>query len=162
MTRSPKTSLEAENPNSISTQDHLIAKENDPVPERSYVQVSIHYSVATALLDGKINISSYGDDKLQRPEIQEALDKVKMKVLPRWDPRGPNENLVRMTLKDGRVLERSTHRLMVHGTASDPLTEAELKDKFLYRAALTLPEVQAQEALEAWWQLGQIPTLPRG
>ena len=120
---------------------------------------SIHYSVATALLDGKINTSSYDDAKLQRPEYQEALDKVEIKVLSNWDPRGPRENPVRMSLKDGRVLERSTDRTLMHGTASDPLTETELKEKFLYCAEMTLPESQAQEAVAAWWHMDRVPKI---
>ncbi len=45
-----------------------------PQPEYGFQgKFSIHYSTATALLDGKINTGSYEDAKLQRPEYQEKL-----------------------------------------------------------------------------------------
>ncbi|MBI4199208.1 MAG: MmgE/PrpD family protein [Chloroflexi bacterium] len=125
-----------------------------PKPEYGFQgKFSIQYSLAAALLDGGLGIESFEDGAALRPEVQEALDKITVHVLPHWDPGDYAANPVRLVLQDGRALERSTSRHQMHGTPLDPLGEEELKDKFLGCARRSLPEAQARQALAAWWDL---------
>lgn len=117
---------------------------------------SIHYNMAVALMDREVVIESHTDEQLQRPEYAEALDKVDVKVMSSWDPHyehSPRENPVTLRLKDGQVLRRSTNRHQMRGSAKNPLSETELKEKFRNCARLALPDHQVEEAVRACWEL---------
>lgn len=125
-------------------------------PEPSYAfqgKFSVDYNVATALVDGKINMDSFTDEKLNRPEYQEAAEKVKINTLSNWDPNyaaHPHANPVTVHLKSGDVLTRATDRHQMHGTPADPLTEEELVSKFRTNASRVLNESQVDEAAKVW------------
>lgn len=129
-------------------------------PRRAYQgKFSIHYTTATALVDGQIGIPSFEDDRLARPEFAEALGKVEVKVISKWDPaygEAPAMTPVTVRLKDGRTLTRATNRKTMRGSASDPLSADDLQAKFRRNARLHLPEPQVEEALQRWWRLDEL------
>jgi 2-methylcitrate dehydratase PrpD len=117
---------------------------------------SLPYNVATALLDGRVDIDSFADERLARPELAQALSKVEVKVVSRWSPEyspHPTETPVIVRLRDGRTLTRSTNRHTMHGTPTDPLSAEELRDKFRRNARLCLPAEEAERALATWWEI---------
>ena len=132
-------------------------------PEPRYAfqgKFSLPYTVATALLDGRVDIDSFTDERLARPELAQALSKVEVKVVSRWDPAHsphPRETPVIVRLRDGRTLTRSTNRHTMHGTPAHPLTAEELRDKFRRNARLCLPADQAERALATWWEIDAAP-----
>jgi 2-methylcitrate dehydratase PrpD len=134
-----------------------------PNPTQGYQgKFSIHYNIATALVDRKIDIGSFTDAKLNRPEYREAREKTRINVMSNWDPEyehGPTYNPVTITLKNGERLSRRTNRRTMHGAPADPLSEQELKDKFRTCARLCLPEKQVEEAIDAWWSLDRAPSV---
>jgi len=120
---------------------------------------SVHYNAATAMLDKHIHIGSYTDEKLNRPEFKEALSKLRVNVMPPWDPNFSamaNSNPITIKLKDGRVFHRDTNRHQMHGTPADPLTEAELLAKFDFNAGLVLSSQDASRARDAWRNLADV------
>ncbi len=131
-----------------------------PQPRSAYQgKFSIHYNLATALVDGQTDIDSFGDERLTRPEFAAALGKVEVKIASKWDPAyndHPGETPVTVRLKDGRVLTRSTNRHRMLGSPSDPLPDDQLDAKFRRNARLSLPEDQAEEALRMWRRLGEL------
>jgi 2-methylcitrate dehydratase PrpD len=148
--------------------DDVVRVDVDKVPAISHVllhpnptygfqgKFSIHYNIATALVDKKINIESFTDAKLNRPEYREARAKTSINVMSNWDPdyeHGPTYNPVTITLKNGERLTKQINRHKMHGAPADPLTEQELKDKFRYCASRCLSTGQAEEAVNAWWGL---------
>jgi 2-methylcitrate dehydratase PrpD len=94
---------------------------------------SIHYNVATAMIDKRVDLDSHTDEKLKRPQFRQALDKIIVHVMSPWDPdynqRMP-ENPVIITLKDGRTFRKSTKRRDLPGSPENPLTEEALFGKF--------------------------------
>jgi len=119
---------------------------------------SLRYVVASAILDGEVTIETFSEDRLHRPEIQEAMRKVRIELLSKWERKEealPAETPVEIELYDGRVLRRSTNRFTMHGTASDPLTEKELKQKFRLCAGRRFGPEHVEEALLSWWDLTQ-------
>jgi 2-methylcitrate dehydratase PrpD len=154
--------------------DDIARVEVDNVPAISHVllhpnpgygyqgKFSIHYNIATALVDRKIDIDSFTDAKLNRPEYREAREKTRINVMSNWDPEyehAPTYCPVTVTLKNGERLTRRTNRKTMHGAPADPLTEQELKEKFRQCARLCLPAGQVEEAIGAWWSLGRAPRL---
>jgi 2-methylcitrate dehydratase PrpD len=128
-------------------------------PEPRYAfqgKFSLRYTVATALVDGCVEVDSFTDDRLARRELAEALRKVEIKVVSRWDPAWsahPRETPVTVRLADGRTLTRSTNRHTMRGTPADPLTAGELQEKFRQNARRCLPPDRAERALEIWWKM---------
>ena len=123
---------------------------------------SIHYNIATALVDRKIDIESFTDAKLKRPEYRAAREKTHINVMSNWDPdyeHAPTCNPVTITLRNGERLSRRVNRHTMHGAPADPLSEQELKDKFRYCARMCLPANQVEEAVNAWWNLDRAPKL---
>jgi 2-methylcitrate dehydratase PrpD len=121
---------------------------------------SLQYTLATALVDGRVDIDSFAADQLDRPALRDALAKIKVSVRSNWDPAyeaHPTENPVTVRLKDGRVLQRSTNRHHMHGSPSDPLSAGELQAKFRSNARLSLAEGDVEEALQYWWTLDEQP-----
>lgn len=154
--------------------DDVVRVEVDNVPAISHVllhpnptqgyqgKFSLHYNIATALVDRKIDIGSFTDAKLNRPEYRQAREKTQVNVMSNWDPQyehGPTYNPVTITLQNGERLTRRTNRRTMHGAPADPLSEHELKDKFRSCARLCLPEKQVEEAIDAWWSLDRAATL---
>ena len=161
------------NENKIGLKD-VVRVDVDNVPAISHVllhpnptygfqgKFSLHYNIATALVDKKINIESFSDAAFNRPEYRAAREKTFINVMSNWDPQyehGPTYNPVTITLKDGTKLTKRVNRHTMHGAPADPLSEQELKDKFRYCARQCLPEGQADEALKAWWSLDRAPKL---
>jgi 2-methylcitrate dehydratase PrpD len=134
-----------------------------PEPEYAFQgKFSINYCLASALVDGQLDIGSFNEEKLARPELKEALGKVEVKILPRWDPaysHHPAETPVVVRLRDGRVLRRSTNRHTMRGSVTDPLTAEELWAKFRANGARSLPETQVEKALRLWWSLPELSDL---
>jgi 2-methylcitrate dehydratase PrpD len=134
-----------------------------PNPKLGYQgKFSLHYNIATALVDGKIDIDSFTDAKLNRPEYREARAKTYVNVMSNWDPEyehAPTYNPVTITLKNGERLTKKTDRHVMHGAPADPLSEQELKDKFRDCARRILAAGQVEEAVDAWWTLDRAPKL---
>lgn len=132
-----------------------------PEPSSAFQgKFSVHYNVATALLDGRIDNGSFDDERLTRPEFAEALEKVEIKVRSKWETgyqAHPSANPVVVRLKDGRVLTRETDRHHMRGTPSDPLSREDLTEKFRRNALVSLSERQVEEAIGLWWALDELP-----
>jgi 2-methylcitrate dehydratase PrpD len=131
-----------------------------PDPSSSFQgKFSLPYNVATALVDGQINMASFEGDRVMRPEYREALSKVEIKIRSKWDPDyedHPSENPVTICLKDGRTFTRATNRHQMHGTPTDPLSESELQEKFRNNARLSLSESEVERAISLWWRLDEV------
>tara|TARA_B100001559_G_scaffold158811_1_gene133186 strand:+ start:109 stop:1476 length:1368 start_codon:yes stop_codon:yes gene_type:complete len=115
---------------------------------------SIHYNVATALVDKKIDMASFNDENLDRAEYTEAVEKVDIKIKSEWDSGRDGmmvSNPVKITLKDGTTLEEDTNRHVMRGTQANPLSEEEFKDKFYNCAILSLPKERVGSAIDSWW-----------
>jgi 2-methylcitrate dehydratase PrpD len=121
---------------------------------------SIHYTIATALIDGRIDVGSYQEDRIRRPEYAEARRKVHVTVAPRWQtPPGGAPTTVTVRLRGGEVLQRTVDAHFAHGTRHDPLTDQEQKDKFSNNARFVLEAERTKAALDAWWRIDTAPDI---
>lgn len=86
---------------------------------------SLPYAIAAALSDGTVRLTSFTDAAVQRLEIQRFFEQVRWRdddgpAAPRWAD-------VTLHLRDGRTLNHRIEQL--HGSASQPLSDAELSAK---------------------------------
>ena len=63
---------------------------------------------------------------------------------------------MKITLKDGRVLEHATHRMQVLGSQNNPWGFDNIKNKFQANARMALADTEAEEAVEAWSDITQV------
>ncbi|HEX4331440.1 MAG TPA: MmgE/PrpD family protein [Usitatibacter sp.] len=104
----------------------LVAKRR---PANAYAaKFSIPYCVAYALLRGPLGLEAFSDENARDPSLMALAAKVGYRV----DPANPYPDEytghVRITLRDGRVLEeRQAH---LRGGHHEPLSRADLEEKF--------------------------------
>ena len=132
-----------------------------PAPERGLNgKFSIRYTVGNLLLKGALGIDDFSDAETRRPEVIEAVGKVRPEVLSRWDKQaGPDRkskgNPVRIQTKDGRVYRHAIERTLMLGSPRNRLTWDQLAAKFEANAARELPDAGAvREASRRWRNLG--------
>ncbi|HWH78535.1 MAG TPA: MmgE/PrpD family protein, partial [Candidatus Binatus sp.] len=101
---------------------------------------AINYVVAMGFLDGKLEIATFTDEKVNRPEVQAAFRKVQVIC----DESIPEPGLycpVSVELKNGVRFEYTAK--IAKGDPRNPMTEAEVTEKFRGNAKVVLPEDRA-------------------
>ena len=106
----------------------------DPLPSKhrppnEYVaKFSAPFNIAVAFVTGGAGLSAFTEQTVRDERILGLASKVRYVVNPNDPYPKAYTGHVRMTLKDGRVLEeRQPH---IRGGAQEPLTRAEIEDKF--------------------------------
>lgn len=130
--------------------DPLPAKQR---PANDYAaKFSAPFNIAVAFVTGGAGLAAFTEKTVRDERILALASKVKYVV----DPNNPYPKAytghVRMTLKDGRVFEeRQPH---IRGGAQEPLTRAEIEDKFRHNCAFGgWSDAQAAAFLKAVPQL---------
>ena len=117
------------------------------------------YNSAAALVDGTVGIDTFTQEKISDPDIQETMSKVRLNVQSRWEE-GSGDYLggtpVKIRLKDGRVLERTTPRDEVLGSQKNPWGFDNIVGKFRVNARLALPADKVDQAVEVWSAMEEV------
>ena len=106
----------------------------EPVAEKcapatqAHCRVCLQYTMAEALYAGSLGKNAYSDAMRLNPAVLELARKVDYAVDPAFPGPGRFKGAVRVTLKDGRVLEEIEE--YNRGSAENPMDEAELRAKF--------------------------------
>lgn len=122
---------------------------------------SMEFAMAAALVAGRVGLSELTDGFVQRPEVSEAVAKVRCtttdEIMPGDQPFAPDDR-VSVVLASGDVLE---HAPVVYakGSWQQPLTREELADKFLDCATRVLDHEQAGALFGQLWNLGELRSL---
>jgi 2-methylcitrate dehydratase PrpD len=125
-------------------------------PRSSYdAQFSLPYSVASALLDGRIGLDTYSAERLGEPGRLALAARVSHAVDPDSAfPRG-FPGWLRVRLRDGRVLEARVPD--GRGSPARPLPPAAIIDKFRDNAARALPTSRVAEIERVVLRLDALP-----
>jgi len=117
---------------------------------------SLPYIVTRALLDGKIDNSTYTQQKFQDPKILEFLKKVTVvedKELSRMYPEAV-ANRVTVTLSSGKTIMKQVNYHKGH--PKNPMSDEEVEDKFRRLTAKQYSRTQADKALKTIWSLDKV------
>ena len=133
---------------------------------------SVLYNAAAALVQGKVDIETFTDERIHDPRIQETMDKVRIRILTRWDEweekssgkwpdgsTGFTGKPVRVRLKDGRVLSKTIAPKQLLGSPRNPWGFENIRAKFEANSGLALPDHRVQEAAGLWSKLGDIKNI---
>ncbi len=92
---------------------------------------SMEACLALSLVDRKINMKSFTDDKIGSKEVKEMMARVKRHILP-GNQKGPQEfgpARVRVVLKGGKVLEALVEK--AKGNPENPMSPREIQEKYM-------------------------------
>lgn len=102
---------------------------------------AINYVVALCILDGKLEIQTFTDAKVNQPQVQDALRKVQV-IIDENIPEPGTYCPVSVELKDGT---RYTHTATIaKGHPQNPMTENEVLDKFRNNVRIVIPAHQSE------------------
>lgn len=92
---------------------------------------SMQFCMAILLLDHRAGLAEFTDAVVQRADVQAMIERIRFEVDPEAESAGYNvmESIVRVQLKDGRVLE--AREAFAKGSPQHPMSDDELLDKFL-------------------------------
>jgi 2-methylcitrate dehydratase PrpD len=114
---------------------------------------SVKYVVATALLYGSVRLSAFEPQRLADPTIRKLMKRIELTVDPELDAAFPGQRAARVTIetRDGRSEQylQPTRK----GDPEQPLSDADLDDKFLELASPVVGAVQAKALLARLWHL---------
>ena len=152
-------SLRAEtnvSPSVVESVDALVsqvAAQNLPYPtpqDAMQARFSMHYLLASALVDGKLSLDAFEPSALKRSQILELLPKITMNVDP-GQPGNESTNSithcaeVTLYLSDGSSVSRAV--TYPKGHPEQAMDENELSDKFMACAERSLTKIEAESAL---------------
>jgi 2-methylcitrate dehydratase PrpD len=113
---------------------------------QAHCRVCLQYTMAEALYGGSLGKSAYSDAMRLNPEVLELARKVEYSVDPSFPGPGRFKGAVRVTLKDGRVLEEIEE--YNRGSAENPMSESELRAKFDDNAGAFLSAAQRERVAQ--------------
>ena len=115
-------------------------------PRSEYeAKFSLPYSIAALLVRGHVDVSTYTDEAISDPEVLELAAKVRYEVKDYDTFPGALPGGVRIRTRDGRTLEAELP--YQRGGAENPMTAAQVREKFRANATLALAPEEV-EALE--------------
>jgi 2-methylcitrate dehydratase PrpD len=130
---------------------------------------SVVYNAAAALVQGNVDIETFSDDRVKDPRIVDTMDKIRVRILTRWDEweeksggrwplgsTGFTGKPVKVRLKDGRALVKTVSPKELLGSPRNPWGMEKIREKFETNARLVLPGDKVQQASALWSSLGEI------
>lgn len=120
---------------------------------------SMPFVLAAAVADGEVGLDTFTDDKVNDPVIRALMEKVEFGIDEQYRTRSVEEApaLIRVKLKDGRVLERS--KQMADGSPEHPLSYEALIGKYRDCAGRVLSPDRVERSLEKIVFLDSLPRI---
>ncbi|HTF93789.1 MAG TPA: MmgE/PrpD family protein [Verrucomicrobiae bacterium] len=114
---------------------------------------AINYVVAMCILDGKLELATFTDERVNQSQVQEALSKVQVnsdESIPEPGPYCP----VSVELKNGTKLSYTAK--VAKGDPRNPMSEDEVTEKFRGNVKLAIAEKQAEALISEVKQLESV------
>ena len=108
--------------------NHLCARPLIPDPTPNYTRLCIPYQIASALVDGFVDLTTVRPERLVDPSIEEHAAKVGIALNDTADPNAFSPQTVTVSLADGAVHTVTVTELP--GSPAAPLSRAEYLGKF--------------------------------
>ncbi len=120
---------------------------------------SAEFSAAAALTDGRVDMATFQDERVQDPAIRRLMERVNMVVDPEIPTDSERHMWTRLTirLKDGRSARVDPRP--VPGHPANPLSLAALREKFTECAGVVLPADRVDSVAEIVGSLDACPDL---
>lgn len=125
-------------------------------------QFSMGFCIAVALVDRKVSIEQFADEKVNDPRMQKLMKKFHLYI--REDLKGvesssSNACTLKIRMRSGKIYEKSIDKNK--GSAQNPLSKVELENKFRDGAKAVLSERQIDQCLDLIEHLESLKTISR-
>jgi 2-methylcitrate dehydratase PrpD len=129
-------------------------------PETAFeAKFSMPYCVSTALFHGSVRLDAFAPDRLNEPRVRDLMRCVELNVDPALDAAFPSQRAAKVTIEmgDGSLFEvfQPTRK----GDPDDPLTDAQLEDKFMELVSGIAGETAARQLLAELWSADHLPSV---
>ncbi|OGQ60282.1 MAG: hypothetical protein A3J24_06785 [Deltaproteobacteria bacterium RIFCSPLOWO2_02_FULL_53_8] len=117
---------------------------------------SLPFLVASALMDGSLNLNSFSDERLNNMQLADIISKIKIKHDPALDPLYPAAmpNRVDVRLKSGESI--TGEFIYPKGHPKNPLTDGEVEAKFKGLGAWRYTDSEMDKILSRLWRLDEM------
>ncbi len=123
---------------------HLVARPLIDDPHPNYARLSLAFQVASALIDGRVDLATVRPERLKAPEIRALAEKVRILVDDNPDPNAFDPQTLRITLVDGTVHEITLPRVL--GSPPNPLSRQAQLEKFRSCVSFGAPQWPSERA----------------
>ena len=121
---------------------------------------SMQYCIASAILDGRVDLNTFDQTSVDRPEVQRLTGLVKLEYDDTQDPVVVNAGgHVDVTINMSAGSSVTTRIEQAGGTPEYPLSDEELNQKFSSCASRTLNSSQVDQALSQVYSLQDLPDI---
>jgi len=117
--------------------------------DRETADHSIPYGVAVALTFGEVGVAHFDEPTLSDPRVRETLPKVRVTASDEADALWPEAMLTALTLRTDDGTETQAKVTYNKGHWKNPMSEAELEEKFWSLAGGVLPQANGEALLDA-------------
>lgn len=118
-------------------------------------QMSLRYALAARLVLGHCRLQAYDDAQRSDPRIAHWMSRIRLEVDPQLSEDG--EPIVSVRTVDGRQASLCVEVPL--GAPGNPLSDAELEEKFFSLAGRVLPRRQAEELLAQLWRVEELESV---
>ncbi|HST02240.1 MAG TPA: hypothetical protein VLJ84_11335, partial [Usitatibacter sp.] len=118
---------------------------------------SMEFCMAILLLERRAGLAEYTDEVVNRPDVQEMISKVDFGVHPEAEAAGFDKmtTIIEIALENGKRIRGQAD--FGKGSPANPMTDAELSEKFRQCAAWGgLDKDRTQAILDAVWKIEEI------
>ena len=117
---------------------------------------SMPYVVALGLTYGTVELRHFDDEYLHNPELIDLMQKIKVTDTEECTRLAPENNAARVEIVTKSGQRFSEFALHCHGHYLDPLTNAEIEQKFNSLTRTLLTPAQRQELISLVWNLEKL------
>ncbi|MEK6790500.1 MAG: MmgE/PrpD family protein [Deltaproteobacteria bacterium] len=117
---------------------------------------SLPFCVAAALMDGKVNLDTFTDERIRDEALLQLCAKIKVVKDPALNALYPDAmpNRIEVRPKSGQTF--SSEQVYPKGHPKNPLTDAEVEGKFLSLVAGRITDTGARQLLDMLWALEEL------
>jgi 2-methylcitrate dehydratase len=115
---------------------------------------SPYFTNAMAIKERKLSYSSYETENFTDPVVVGLIDKITVLPEPSMADKYTEGGVSEIITNDGRRFEKRIET--PHGFYHDPLTDAEIEEKFIDMASQYMPEKQINKIIETVWNIDKI------
>ena len=123
-------------------------------PQTVYeAKFSLSYAVAAGLVLGRARLDAFSDEKLNDPAIRSVMSRIKFETDPDADAKFPNCRSATVTVETLDGSRYKHHSPTRKGDPDNPLSDAELEDKYRELVEPVIGPDLAEDLLSECWRL---------
>jgi 2-methylcitrate dehydratase PrpD len=115
---------------------------------------SMQFCVAVGLLERKVTLEEFTDEKMRDPEIIKLMKNVRLQTDPNLPDKSMLTTLVRVTMNDHRTYEKMVE--YPKGSKMNPMSVEEVAEKFRTCAKYDLQKTSVDKLIEAAFNLEEL------